>query len=346
LRIHADFSSHLTPVASQSPVIQVEKEPIIGEEGFTVSNGKFLIPTPMGLDFPVRGLRSGTISTATDDGSGEVTLNTLTDHGLAEGDIVTVAGTANYNGVWPVSEIIDDNSFRIPTAYVANNAGTWSIGDYLLAGGNTDGYDLVSQGMARLLANFPMFGNVYFNPLLTDDHVDELDFTFTFYDPDGNTYTPRLQTGRETSAGADTGQYPTHTALLAANGTVTPARPGLMVSDAINIGPYTLDCDAVEVGTDEFMLWWHLYEFEVTHDIAADFGAQDGLNQPALRYVGEMDQEPAGFSAYISVDGGANWCAVGLLEPISFCVKSKSVLIAFKNTSSSKRYIASYALLF
>jgi len=219
---------------------------------------------------------------------------------------------------------------------------------YVLDGaGEIDGGDVSSEGFARMLASYPQFGHIYFNPLLTDDHVDELDFTFSFTDPGTvNVFTPRVQTGREASAVTETGQMPMATAVLPLNDSVTPNRPGLLVTDAIDIGPYTLDCDGNEVGTDEFMLQWKLYGFSITQDIAADFGAQAGTNTPALRYLQEVEQEPTGFSAYISIDGGASWCEVGLLEPVAFCEKTTEVLIAFKNTGSSKVYIANYALLF
>lgn len=275
MRIQVDFASHLSPVPNQSPVVQVEKVPVLGTEGATYINGRFLLPVPLDLDFPV------------------------------------------------------------------------SDSDYLLdGGGDIDGNDLASQGMARLLATYPQFGNVYFNPLLTDEHVDELDFTFEFHDPDTDErFTPRFQTGREAPLD-DSGQMPTHTALLAQNnGTATP-RPGLIVTDEIDIGPYTLDCDENEVGTDEFMLWWKLYSFDVSHDIAADYGAQSGKNEPAFRRVMEMDQEPPGFSAYISVNNGATWCQVGLLEPVAFCVKTTRIRVVFRNNSANKIYLASFAVLF
>jgi len=348
MRIHANFSSFLSPTPNQSSVVQVEKSPQMGEEGQAPINGKFLLPVPLDSDFPVLGVRNGTFTSvdAGDDPATQSEFNTATPHGLKEGDVVTISGTLNYDGVYPVTEV-REKMFLILVPFVVTEAGSWDKGDYLLnSSGFVDGYDLASQGMARLLAAYPMFGNVYFNPLLTADHVGELDFNFSFKDPStGEFFKPRFQTGRESGVD-DAGQYPTHTALLAQNeGTLIP-RPGLLVTEEIDISAYTLDCDGKSVGTDEFMLWWKLYHFEITHDIASDFGATQGTNSPAIRYVEEMDQEPSGFSAYISIDGGANWCEVGLLEPVSFCEKTKKVLIAFKNTGNVKRYIASFALLF
>lgn len=346
MRIQVDFSSHLSPSPNQSPVVQVEKTPILGEEGQTVINGKFLLPVPLDLDFPVRGVHSGLI-TGVSSNSGVAVFASLA-HGLKEGDIVSITGTANYDGVFIVSLSIDEDRFSLGgVAFVADEPGTFQRGDYLLNdAGDIDGNDLASQSMARLLAVYPMFGNIYFNPLLTDEHVDELDFTFDWKEPGtGDIFNPRFQTGREAPLD-DSGQYPTHTALLSANNTVSPRRPGLIVTDEIDIGPYTVDCDDKQVGTDEFMVWWKLYDFTTTADIASDFGAQAGKNEPALRYVEETDQEPTDFSAYISIDGGANWCLVGLLEPVAFCEKTTKVMLAFVNTGLAKKYIASFALMF
>lgn len=226
-----------------------------------------------------------------------------------------------------------------------------STTSYILDGaGEIDGGDVVSKGYAALLASYPQFGNIYFNPLLTADHVAELvlDQSYHLRDksltPPADFY-PRFQTGREAGVG-DAGQMPTHTALVPLNTTTTPDRPGLLITDEIDIGPYTLDCDSIPVGTDQFLVFWKLYDFSETHDIAADYGAHAGVNTPAQRTLAETDQEPADFSVYITTDDGANWCQVGLLEPVAFCDKTTKVRLAFRNDGASKVFIASFALLF
>lgn len=272
MRILVDLKSHLD---GNPQIVQVEKEPVVGSEGRTPLNGRYVLPVPMGLEFPV-----------------------------------------------------DTNSY------------------VLGAGSDVDGGDVVSQGFARLLAAFPQYGHVYFNPLLTADHVAELSFNGSFTDPStGVVFTPRFQTGRPTGM-APEGQMPGHTALLPANTTVTPNRPGLILTDPIDISAYALDCDGNPAGADQFMLYWKLYKYEVSDDVASDWGATSGQNEPAIRYIEETDQEPSWFSAYLSVDGGANWCEVGLLEPVSFCTRTTEVLVAFKNTGTSKVYLANFALLF
>ena len=278
MRLLVDLRSHLsTPPAPE--VVQVQQVPEDGPTGATIVNGKYVLPMPLDVDFPI----------------------TASDH------------------------ILD-------------------------GAGEIDGTDVVSQGYAHLLAGFPQFGNIYFNPLLTDDHVGELvlDQSFFFRDkaitPYG-TYYPRFQTGRESGI-ADSGQMPTHTAVMPQNASVTPARPGMMITDEIDIGPYTLDCNGDPVGSDQFLVYWKIYSFSETHDIAADFGLHAGENTPALRSIEEIDQEPANFSVYLTTDDGANWCEVGLLEPVAFCDKTTKVRLAFRNDGSSKIFIASYALLF
>lgn len=346
MRIHVDYFSYLT---GTHPVVQVEKTPVNGPEGITSMNGKFLLPVPLDNDFPILAHKSGAFTgVSAASGSTGSRFTSATPLPLKAGELVTITGTANYNGVHVVRAVdVDLLWFETSVTFVATEAGAWEKGDYVVNGSQeTDGYDLASQGMSRLLAAYPMFGNVYFNPLLTEDHVGELDFTFDFVDPDtGETFKPRLQTGRESPLD-DSGQYPTHTALLPINTAVSPNRPGLLVSDEIDISAYTLDCDGNPAGTDEFMLWWKLYDHGTTEDVAADFGPLQGVNEPAIRQVLETDPEPTGFSAYISTDGGANWCPVGLLEPVAFCNKTKSIRIAFKNGRLSKSYIASFAVLF
>jgi hypothetical protein len=222
---------------------------------------------------------------------------------------------------------------------------------YVLNAGDVDGGDVASIGFAHLLASFPQYGNIYFNPLLTAEHLVEVvtdpanqafvDRTVTPAQQMG----PRFQTGRA-SGNPDPGQAPNMTALLPANTRVTPNRPGLFIGESIDIGPYTLDCNSNEVGADQFMLYWKIYRFDTSADVAADYGALAGTNTPAVKKVYEIDQEDPDFRAYVSVDGGANWCAVGLLEPVGFCQKTTDIQVAFRNDGSDKLYLAHFAVMF
>ena len=219
---------------------------------------------------------------------------------------------------------------------------------YILNGaGEVDGGDVSSQSYAHLLAMFPTFGNIYHNPLLTSNHVGEIDPAAMFlYPPTFPIAVPsRFQTGRAPGFLPD-GQMPTHTAVLPLNPASVPLHPGVLITKEVDIGPYTLDPNQNPVGTDLFMVYWKLLGFTVTDDIAADFGPMAGHNDPSIRYVEEVDQEPDGFSAYISPDNGAHWCPAGLLEPVAFSLLTTKIRVAFINTSANKFWLATYAVMF
>ena len=119
-------------------------------------------------------------------------------------------------------------------------------------------------------------------------------------------------------------------------------RPGVLVTDTIDVGPLTGG-----IGATEFVVYWYIYEFDTTEDVSSDFGATAGVNTPALRQVSELDQEPGDFEVFISINDGANFFPVDRLVPIAFCNPGLLVRLAFKNTNSlRKRYIAHYAVLF
>lgn len=240
------------------------------------------------------------------------------------------AGSANINGCYIIPVIkgvefpVDGNS-------------------YVLAGappGDVDGGDVSSISYAHLLAMYPMYGNVYFNPLLTYKHVEEIDLTATFTDnfsnpPNIYQFPTRIQTGRRSGGPLPAGNMPTHTAILPLNPQSSDPRPGVMITNEIDLEPYMAD------GADNFLVYWKLYDFSFTHDVS------NGLvNSPAIRSVVEPDQEPNGFKVYLSSDNGFSWCEVGLLEPMGFCDKTKKIRLAFVNRSASKIYLATYAVLF
>jgi hypothetical protein len=204
-----------------------------------------------------------------------------------------------------------------------------------------DGGDVTSQAYANLLAQFPMFEYIYFNPLLTDDHVGELDLTGSYNDGT-DVFPTRVQTGRD-AGGADDGLAPLSTAVLPANTAVTPTRPGVLVTNTVDISAQTGG-----VGTDFFVVYWKIYEIENTQDIRSDYGALAGTNSPAIRSIKEIEQEPADFKVFISPDPtGDSWSQVGWLEPVGFCKKITEFSLLFVNeNTTTKRYIASYAVMF
>lgn len=215
------------------------------------------------------------------------------------------------------------------------------------------GTDVNSQSFGYLLAAFPMFGYIYFNPLLTPmdigdpgDPAQGIDFTKTFQDVRYTPPTPpvyyanRLQTGREKGV-TTPGNFPTHTALLPANTATTPTRPGLLITKELDISAQT-----GSLWTDEFCVYWKLFDFSVTNDISSDYGATSGKNEPSIRYLLEVDQEPATFQAWISPDDGAHWARVSRLEPVAFAARTTKIRLAFMNWGASKVYLANYAVMF
>ena len=73
------------------------------------------------------GAASGTVDSVADYSAtvpGTVAV-TDTSHGLATGNVVTIAGTSSYNGTFPIVKI-DNNTFYIYTGWVATQTGTWT----------------------------------------------------------------------------------------------------------------------------------------------------------------------------------------------------------------------------
>lgn len=206
------------------------------------------------------------------------------------------------------------------------------------AGGLLDGADITSVSFAHLLAAYPQFGNLYFNPLLVLSHVAELDPAATFHEVVGGVYTTyacRYQSG------SAVGVMPTHTALLPANAGVTPTRPGMLITDEIDISAFT-----GAAGTDSFLPYWRLFTHATTADVVASFGALSGTNSPAIHSVVEGEQEPTDFKVYLTTDNGSHWTEVHLLETVAFCDKTTKFRLAFRNDSAAKIYIGCFALLF
>jgi len=208
-----------------------------------------------------------------------------------------------------------------------------------------DGGDLYSQVYANLLAQYPMYDFIYFNPLLraTED-IGQLDLTTTFKDnavAPPHYYPSRMQIGRADPV-AELGQAPNTTAILPLNDKVSPSRPGMMMTNKIDITPYT-----GEAGADDFMVYWKLYGFSTSDDVAGgEVGSVVGVNTPAIRSIEEVNQEPVDFEVYLSIDNGDNWFQVYRLQQIAFCCRATEVRLAFLNKSSTKRYLATYAIMF
>lgn len=200
-----------------------------------------------------------------------------------------------------------------------------------------DGGDVSSQVNAALLVSYPMYGHAIFNPLLSPGDIADLDLAAVFT-PTGDA--TRAFIGR--GAGPlPTGLMPSSVGVLARNTKVGPARPGLLISDTIDIGPLTGG-----LGADEFLVTWTLYDFETSEDVTSDFGATAGLNTASVRSIAEADPSPSGFEVWLSHDDGVNYILMDRLTPTDFTTFGTLLRIAFRNTGAVKRRIASYSILF
>jgi len=224
-----------------------------------------------------------------------------------------------------VKVAVEPNSFILPTA---------------------DPDSVVARNFAGLLAQYPQFENILFNPLIEDSDIDDLDLTAVLNEgsPVTATHISRFQVGRGTAGPLPSGNAPNSVAVLSQNQTAGFGleRPGVLVTNTMDIGPLTGG-----VGATEFAVFWYIYEFTTTEDVRSSFGLTAGQNTPAIRQVVEVDQEPADFEVLLSINDGANFFPVDRLLPIAFCDPGSLIRLAFKNTNPlNKRYLAHFGLLF
>ena len=99
---------------------------------------------------------------------------TCNNHGLSTGEIVTIAGTTNYNGTYKVTKI-DANNFYFTATWVATNTGNFYRGSALKAGVGSAGiYKAMFSCSADSVSNDTLFKfelNVNQNP--ADNIVSE-----------------------------------------------------------------------------------------------------------------------------------------------------------------------------
>ncbi len=210
-----------------------------------------------------------------------------------------------------------------------------------------DSNSIVAQAYAGLLNQFPMFNNIVFNPLIETTDIDKLDLVATFPDGSGGQFPTRVQTGRGTLDSLVEGNVPNMTSLLANNqlGEDSP-RPGLVITNTIDVESLLTTSEICEIpSVNEFLVWWKIYKFNVTDDVSSNFGVFKGVNDPAIKNIVEVEQEPSELEVFISSEDGLEWNPVRRLESVSTCDGTK-LRLAFLNYSSEKIYLAAYAILF
>lgn len=219
-----------------------------------------------------------------------------------------------------------------------------------------DGNDVSSLAFEQLRQAFPSFENIVFNPLLEATDLDLLDYSAVLDNttnqvmaaPYTGTFGTRVQAGSNTSS-PQPGMAPNSLAILPPNSATTPPRPGVLITDTIDISAATGG-----LGAETFLVYWKVYQFSTSDDILADYGVFLGTNEPAIRSIQEVEQEPSGLVVAISIDDGITFTPVNRLEVFSVGAHCSGTLpgaitnirLAFTNTSPDKIYLASYALMF
>lgn len=208
-----------------------------------------------------------------------------------------------------------------------------------------DGKDVVSAAFSELARRLPGVSGFYANPLLSADDVAALDFGGVLVDDSSKPakrYPARFGSGRE--PGPQGGMLGCSTFLPGVNSSVSPARPGLLVTKPIVLTPYLPTCGGKTVYPGSIRVYWRLQRLEATVDASSDVGTVSGelVGQKVLT---ELSHEPEGFSAYLSTDG-KSFCEVGLLDPIKTCDKLDRVVLAFRNDGSLRINMVHFGLFF
>lgn len=196
---------------------------------------------------------------------------------------------------------------------------------------------ITGQIYENLRRSFAGYRHVVANSLLTSADVGLLDTAATFpFDPGppARFWPSRCQIGR--TGAAPLGVAPNAVALLPENPYTTPPRPGVLITDTIDIGPATGGA-----GANNFVVYWKVYTMDVTHDVM-DYGT--GANTPSIKNLVEVQQDIV--DVFLSVNDGAGFTPVTRLSPCVTCDPGTLIRLAFVNHNPFKVYVTAYAVLF
>jgi len=212
---------------------------------------------------------------------------------------------------------------------------------------------VAADAAAELLVRFPMYDHVVYNYFLDSTDVAALDLSGAAPQPTSGTVAvgtaptndpgpvPRCQVGRGVGP-APVGVAPNSVAVLASHGSASTPSYGCIITDTEDLTPF----NAGNPGADNVMVWWDIATVSTTDDIVQGYGLTAGVNLPAQRQQEKIDQEPADFRVYISVDDGASWYEASYLEPVDLVTAGTDLRVAFVNDSGTKLYLNAFALLF
>jgi hypothetical protein len=205
---------------------------------------------------------------------------------------------------------------------------------------------------SELLARFPMYDYVLWNFFLESSDIATLDLSGAAPQPTAGSVVigtpptlapgpvPRCQVGRGAGP-APVGVAPNSVAILPAHTNRTAPSYGCLLTDTVDLTPYT-----GAPGTNEVMIWWKLATPQTGEDVLNGYSSTAGINQPALRTLSEVPQEPADFYCYVSLDDGASWVEARYLEPALFPSTNTDLRIAFVNEGSQPVWLVGFAALF
>lgn len=201
--------------------------------------------------------------------------------------------------------------------------------------------DLRDTLFGDLLARYPSYQFIEHNALVTANDSGNLDLAATFPHipgPGGVTWNSRAQIGRH-GAGSHNGLAPNAVKILGANEGLTPFRPGLLVTDTIDVS------GDVPGGITNFMVYWKILDYHTTDDVMDYVG---GTNTPAKKILEEdsTTQNPAGLEVYISGNDGAGYTQCSRLTPGSFGAPGTLLRLAFVNHGTSPITLAAYAVMY
>lgn len=203
---------------------------------------------------------------------------------------------------------------------------------------------------ADLLVRNPEYDHVLWNMFVESSDVSMLDLSGAAPAPTalnvvagtpptnemGNL--PRCKVGR--GGGGPLGISPNTASILPANANRTTPTYGLLITDTIDLTPYT-----GVGGSDEVMVWWKIGQLDTSTDVVAGYNSTLGLNTPALRELTEIDQEPVGLLVYASVDDGVTWYEVTRMDPTNLVVAGTDLRLAFVNEGSTEIPLLGFIVL-
>ena len=174
-----------------------------------------------------------------------------------------------------------------------------------------------------LLAAYPAYSTLIWNPLHTALAQTQLDATAVFPDPLMGNIPTRFQAG----------SLPNSLAILEKN--TAMSRPGVAITQE-----YTLATPA-----QTFVVYYKVGAVSWTPE-SIPTSLDPTANSGGLKYINVADQAPADFSVYISADNGSSYQEVTRLTPISFGTTTSSIRLAFVNNSATKLNLLSYGILY